>query len=188
MRLNHSLLLTIPAAALFLSACSKVDDTAASSGDAAAESAAGNADPAGPAIAGIVAPGVAFAYRYAFSLPGDAIAKVQQQHAAACEKLGTARCRVTGMSYEQPREGEIAAEIDFLLAPDIAHSFGSAGIEAVTGAKGKLDNASISGAPTALAISWASTVLPVPGSPLTSKGRRRCTAALTATFRSSVAT
>ena len=43
-------------------------------------------------------------------------------------------------------------------------------------------------APTAFAISLASTVLPVPGSPLTSKGRRNVTAALTATFRSSVAT
>jgi hypothetical protein len=34
----------------------------------------------------------------------------------------------------------------------------------------------------------ASTVLPVPGSPFTSSGRRSSTAALTATFRSSVAT
>ena len=47
---------------------------------------------------------------------------------------------------------------------------------------------SISGAPSAAAISWASTVLPVPGSPLTSSGRRSVTAALTATLRSSVAT
>jgi hypothetical protein len=47
---------------------------------------------------------------------------------------------------------------------------------------------SISGAPSALAISSASTVLPVPGSPLTSSGRSSVIAAFTATFRSSVAT
>ncbi len=40
---------------------------------------------------------------------------------------------------------------------------------------------SISGSPSALATSWASTVLPVPGSPLTSSGRCSVTAALTAT-------
>jgi hypothetical protein len=45
-----------------------------------------------------------------------------------------------------------------------------------------------SGAPTLLAISSASTVLPVPGSPFTSSGRSSTMAALTATFRSSVAT
>jgi hypothetical protein len=47
---------------------------------------------------------------------------------------------------------------------------------------------SISGAPSALAISIASTVLPVPGSPLTSSGRSSAIAALTAILRSSVAT
>jgi hypothetical protein len=47
---------------------------------------------------------------------------------------------------------------------------------------------SINGAPTPLAISSASTVLPVPGSPLTSSGRSSVMAALTATLRSSVAT
>src|SRR5882724_11083925 len=47
---------------------------------------------------------------------------------------------------------------------------------------------SISGALRLLAISSASTVLPVPGSPLTSKGRSSVIAALTATLRSSVAT
>jgi len=47
---------------------------------------------------------------------------------------------------------------------------------------------SSSGAPSALAISIASTVLPVPGSPFTSNGLSNVIAALTATFKSSVAT
>jgi hypothetical protein len=45
-----------------------------------------------------------------------------------------------------------------------------------------------SGLFSARAISTASTVLPVPGSPFTSSGRSSVMAALTATIRSSVAT
>src|SRR5262245_42959450 len=44
-----------------------------------------------------------------------------------------------------------------------------------------------SGRPIAFAISMASMVLPVPGSPLTSSGRSRVSAAFTAIIRSSVA-
>ena len=47
---------------------------------------------------------------------------------------------------------------------------------------------SISSQPSALATSTASTVLPVPGSPLIKSGRSNWIAALTATRRSSVAT
>ena len=46
----------------------------------------------------------------------------------------------------------------------------------------------ISGRFSALAISCARMVLPVPGSPFTSSGRSSVMAAFTATFRSSVAT
>jgi Domain of unknown function (DUF4349) len=102
-------------------------------------------DPAGPDIGRAVAPGVAFAYSYAFTLPAKAISGVQQDHAAACAKLGTSRCRVTGMSYEQPDEDRVSARMDFLLAPDIAHSFGSAGVALVEQAEGKLENASVNG-------------------------------------------
>ena len=143
--------LTALAAALALSACSaeKSEDAAAAPpGDAAAESVTADAvsvDKAGPGIGGIVAPGVAFTYSYAFTLPAKAIAGIQQEHASACEKLGPTRCRVTGMSYHQPREGEVEARIDFLLAPDLAHRFGSEGIAAVEAADGKLDNATVDG-------------------------------------------
>lgn len=69
-------------------------DAAASAVDAAGE------NKAGPDIGGAVAPGVAFTYEYAFTLPARAISGVQREHAAACEKLGPGRCRVTGMSYQ----------------------------------------------------------------------------------------
>jgi hypothetical protein len=35
------------------------------------------------------APGVAFFYRYAFSLPAEKVATTQEAHAQACEKLGS---------------------------------------------------------------------------------------------------
>lgn len=100
---------------------------------------------AGPDIGGAVAPGVAFTYEYAFTLPAKAISGVQRQHAAACERLGQARCRVTGMRYEQPGEDEVTAQLDFLLAPDLAHRFGSEGIAAVEAAEGKVHQASVNG-------------------------------------------
>ena len=52
-----------------------------------------------PHISPDAAPDVAFGYRYNFGLPGDRIASVQQRHAALCEEMGVARCRITGMTY-----------------------------------------------------------------------------------------
>jgi len=138
------------AAASALTACSQ-EKAADTSTDAAAETAppgttdAMQASKAGPVIGGAVAPGVAFTYAYSFSLPAKAISGVQQEHAAACERLGAKRCRVTGMRYEQPREDAVDARLDFLLAPDLAHRFGSEGIAAVERAEGSLDHATVNG-------------------------------------------
>lgn len=77
-----------------LAGCSKAPDGT----DAPAAS-----DTAGaPGIAVTAAPGVAFNYRYGFRLPPRAIAAVQEAHASTCEKLGIARCRITGMDYPVP--------------------------------------------------------------------------------------
>lgn len=141
MRRSSTSFLALMAPVLLLSACSaEKSEEAATTADSAAEPAKG-----GPAIGGVVAPGVAFTYAYAFTLPGKAISGIQQEHAAACQKLGTTRCRVTGMSYEQPGEDQVSARLDFLLAPDLAHAFGNEGIRAVEKAEGKLENASVNG-------------------------------------------
>jgi Domain of unknown function (DUF4349) len=149
MRLSKVVLLATLPFILLLSACGQkaeeaASDAAAATTDAGPEAASAS-DVAGPDIGRAVTPGVAFAYSYAFTLPAKAISGVQQEHAAACAKLGTSRCRVTGMSYEQPDEDRVSARMDFLLAPDIAHSFGSAGVALVEQAEGKLENASVSG-------------------------------------------
>ena len=115
-----------------------VSEPAASSrGSAAAMSA--------PGIAITAAPGVAFAYNYAFRLPSDGIAKTQEAHAQACEKLGITRCRITGMRYRLLGENNIEAMLAFKLDPAIARGFGKDAIATVDAAQGKLVDAEITG-------------------------------------------
>jgi hypothetical protein len=163
--IHPSCLAFVSAGLLLVAGCSQASDEAASE-EAAAEMTPSAADmkaapPAdatrgsdieaaapeaeSPGLTTSAAPGVAFAYHYAFTLPAKAISSVQQQHATACEKLGPTRCQITGMNYEQPREGEVSARLDLLLAPDIAQQFGSDSVAAVEQAEGRLDQASVNG-------------------------------------------
>jgi hypothetical protein len=98
-----------------------------------------------PGIAPTSAPGVAFNYRYAFRLPGERISAVQEQHAAACEKLGLDRCRITGMRYRLVNEDDVEAMLAFKLDPAIARQFGKDGIGLVTRSEGMLVDSEISG-------------------------------------------
>ena len=98
-----------------------------------------------PDISPHAAPGVAFNYRYAFVLPSKTISVVQEQHAAACEKLGPTQCRITGMRYSLVDEDSVSASLSFKLAPELARSFGKDGIAAVEKAGGKLVDAAIDG-------------------------------------------
>jgi hypothetical protein len=100
---------------------------------------------AAPGIAPTAAPGVAFNYRYAFRLPGARVSAVQEQHAAACEKLGLDRCRITGMRYRLVNESDVEGMLAFKLDPAIARAFGKQGIDAVTQAEGMLVDSEISG-------------------------------------------
>ena len=98
------------------------------------------------------APGVAFSYSYAFRLPNANIASVQEAHAAACEKLGLNRCRITGMRYTVSDKDDVRAMLALKLAPDLARQFGKDGIAAIQKAQGSLVDAAISGNDTGSAI------------------------------------
>jgi hypothetical protein len=91
-----------------------------------------------PNISPTAAPGVAFNYGYEFSLPDERIAATQEVHASACEKLGLARCRITGMSYSVDQDEQVTAELDLKLDPLIARQFGKAAQQAVESNDGKL--------------------------------------------------
>ncbi len=145
---------SIAIAFVALAACSRAPDNRESAAsnqsvDAAAPSAmreeAGTAAMAPPGISPNAAPGVAFNYSYAFVLPSKAISAVQEQHAGACEKLGLARCRITGMRYSLNGEDSVSAQLTFKLDPALARAFGKEGIAAVVTAKGKLVDAAITG-------------------------------------------
>jgi hypothetical protein len=81
---------------------------------------------------------VAFNYSYEFSLPDDRIAATQEAHAGACEALGLARCRITGMSYSVDQNEQVTAELDLKLDPLIARQFGKSAQQTVVGNDGKL--------------------------------------------------
>jgi hypothetical protein len=98
-----------------------------------------------PGITPTAAPGVAFNYRYAFRLPNNQIAAIQEQHAAACEELGINRCRITGMRYRLVNETDVSAMLEFRLDPAIARSFGREAGQIVAEAEGMLVDAEIAG-------------------------------------------
>ena len=104
---------------------------------------------AGAGIAPTAAPGVAFAYRYAFRLPARGIAAVQEQHAQMCERLTVVRCRITGMLYRVVDDRTIEAMLALKLDPAIARRFGRQGVEAVARAEGMLTESEISGSDAA---------------------------------------
>jgi hypothetical protein len=108
-----------------------------------------------PDVALTAAPGVAFNYRYAFDLAEDRIAAVQEQHAQACEKLGVARCRITGLRYQVFGDGAIRGLLALKLAPPLARRYGKDGLRIVEAADGRLIDAEISGTDVAPAISTA---------------------------------
>ncbi len=99
----------------------------------------------GPAIAPTAAPGVAFNYAYQFRLPALRIARVQEEHAQACERLGLSKCRITGMRYTVRGEDRIEAMLAFKLTPEIARQFGKGGVAAVEKAEGMVIDTEISG-------------------------------------------
>ena len=121
-------------------ASTSVDSSAVSTSPMSA-----NAPPPPPGISPTAAPGVAFNYRYAFRLPGARVGAVQEQHAAACEKLGLDRCRITGMRYRLVGEDDVEAMLAFKLDPAIARQFGKSGIDLVTRSEGMLVDSEISG-------------------------------------------
>lgn len=98
-----------------------------------------------PRIGANAAPGVAFNYLYNFGLPAANIAKVQEDHAALCGRMGIVHCRVTGMHYVKEGDGSITANMAFKLDPAMAHSFGRDATDMVEKADGNLTDSRIDG-------------------------------------------
>jgi hypothetical protein len=111
----------------------------------AEESVARSEPPSAPGIVPTAAPGVAFNYRYGFRLPDANISAAQEAHAAACEKLGLTRCRITGMTYELDQRDRVHASLALSIDPLLARTFGKDAIAVIERQDGKLRFAEITG-------------------------------------------
>ena len=109
-----------------------------------------------PGVDVTAAPGVAFDYRYAFRLPGNRIAQVQEAHAQACEKLGIDRCRITGMRYRLVNQKDVEAMLALRLDPKLARQFGKDATGTVEKSDGMLVDQEISGKDVGRRIAGAS--------------------------------
>lgn len=105
-----------------------------------------------PDVALTAAPGVAFNYAYRFGLEATKIAELQERHAAACEALGTSRCRITGLAFSRRGEDRAQGVLELALAPELARKFGKDAIAAVEAAKGNVASIEIEGVDQAPAL------------------------------------
>ncbi len=142
--------LLVGAMALALVGCSEQssdEPSVSATPDTAAPAVAEESADAGaaPRINVEAAPGVAFDYAYTFRLVDKHIAKVQEEHAAACETLGVLRCRIVDVRYQLSDEKLVEAQTQFKLDPGIARRFGASAIASVEKAEGVLADASVAG-------------------------------------------
>ncbi|WP_118857918.1 DUF4349 domain-containing protein [Sphingomonas mesophila] len=100
---------------------------------------------AAPGIVPTAAPGVAFTYSYGFQLADPAISAAQEEHAAACEKLGLERCRITGMTYRLDERDRVEGTLKLAIDPLLARSFGRDAIAVVQRRDGALRYTEIEG-------------------------------------------
>lgn len=98
------------------------------------------------AVAALTATGGAFDYRYAYKVPGNHVKAVVESHAAGCDKLGPARCRILSLRYRVDEANRIAATLTFRIDPSVARNFGEAATKVVVGASGALVETEITGA------------------------------------------
>ena len=154
---RHSLFL-VTSPVLLLAACSGAEESTRSStesevseasegisADVVSEEAADASVMKAPGIPASSAPNLAFEYRYAFKLPDDKIGAVQEEHAEACQTLGTSRCQIVDMKYQQINENQAEAMLAFKLDPSIARKFGRDAIASVEKAEGVLADGNVTG-------------------------------------------
>ena len=147
--------------ALALAACSEAGDEQASYETANADSAMAMSeegiDAAAEATTGALAPldsrpdipatlpKIAYVFDYAFRLPGDDIAALQQRHADLCEAQGPYACRIMSMSHSG-EEGEYASgSLTLAVASAKARAFGTKLGEVAESAGGEQTAATIEG-------------------------------------------
>jgi uncharacterized lipoprotein len=129
-------ILATTAVVALLTGCSQANRSKQASEDVSQGQAREEFEP--PNISPTAAPGVAWRYSYDYQLADEAISGVQEAHAAACEAMGTAKCRITGLDYHVMDDKSVSASLEVKLAPEIARQFGKSATERVKAADGSL--------------------------------------------------
>lgn len=87
------------------------------------------ADPLGPQVPKadipLALPKIAYVFNYGFSLPGDNIAKLQQEHADLCEQQGPYSCRIIAMDQSGEGGDYASGTLQLAVASDKARAFGA---------------------------------------------------------------
>ncbi|USU12086.1 hypothetical protein NF701_16405 [Sphingomonadaceae bacterium OTU29THOMA1] len=130
---------TVGIAALALAGCSRAPDGAET----------------GPVLGNATTAGLAFTYGYSLTLPARAIDELQEAHAAACEALGSERCRITGITYNVDHAGDVSASLSANVAAPLARRFGRDAITAAERVGATLTGANIGGTEAAEEVSAA---------------------------------
>lgn len=129
------------------------------------------------------ASGVAFDYGYELRIPSSRISAIQDRHASACERLGPARCRITGLTYSVDPAGTIAASLSIRIAAPLARAFGREAVAAAEAAGGALVGAEIVGTDALGAIEAAAEERRSTGEPVAALDRELARGDLPATER-----
>ena len=142
-------LIVVGVAGLALASCSKKAEQGPDRGSPDLKTGEFSNSRSAPDIGPSAAPGVAFNYKYEFQLADEAISGVQEAHAAACERAGLAKCRITGLNYTIGDNDTVSASLDVKLAPEIARTFGKEATGTVAKAGGRLSHTEFTGEDTA---------------------------------------
>lgn len=121
--------------ALLAAACSKSTES---------RNASEEADAGGPQVGVTGGKGIAISYAYTFRLPAERVAETQEDHARQCEELGSAACRIWGMTYEVGRGRWVRGKLELRLAPEAARKFGKQAIDTTMRHGGMLARAELS--------------------------------------------
>lgn len=135
--------------ALLAGGCSKSiegDNAAPTAAEVKHEPASTNAakeDRAAGETIKVSVPQIAYAYRYLFKMPGDAIAAMQDRHLQMCDELGPARCQVLGMQRAVGDSSSAEGSVTLMVEARAARGFGSALSRAVLQSGGEQSDSSI---------------------------------------------
>ncbi len=104
---------------------------------------AGAASAPGSAATPVVAPSIAYAYRFGLELPADAVPTVMGRHEQACIAAGPSVCQVIGASSSRMGRDSVEARLEMRAAPAYVGRFRAALDGEAKGAGGRVSQQAV---------------------------------------------